>query len=705
MMSRRRLLPSWFTKASLLQDKPPRRNDRGLRSVGRRRLMLEFLEQRQLLSATVADTTTIAAPSLGGLQVPIAAASPGIIVNPTSGLVTTEAGGKATFTIVLATKPTRTVTIPLTSNDLTEGKVQPSLVQFGTTNWNIPRTVTITGVDDRIVDGNQSYKIITGAAISSDPLYAGLNAADVSVTNVDNDVPGGITVTPTSGLVTTESGGSATFTIVLNSRPSALVTIPLASSDLTEGRVQFSYVQFGTTNWNIPRTVKVTGVDDRIIDGDQPYTIVTGLAISLDPLYSGLNAADVSVTNLDNDVPGGITVTPTDGLVTTESGGTATFTVVLTTRPTTLVYVPLYSSNPAEGRVQPSVVEFGSGNWNIPKTVTVIGVNDSIIDGDQPYTIITGPAISLDPLYNGVDAADVSVTNLDNDVPGGITVTPTDGLVTTESGGTATFTVVLDSQPTTLVYVPLYSSNPAEGRVQPLVVEFGSGNWNIPQTVTVIGMNDSIIDGDQPYTIITGPAISLDPLYCGIDADDVSVTNLDNDVPGGITVTPTAGLVTTESGGTATFTIVLDSRPTTLVYVPLHSSDPTEGTAPMGVVEFGSGNWNIPRTVTVRGVNDSLVDGDQPYTIITGPAISLDPVYCGIDADDVSVTNLDNDAVASAMVASASKAVTKSVATTTLTSTVALFQSSDLANGKHRDAAILGPDPRQAVFALWPANS
>ena len=35
----------------------------------------------------------------------------------------------------------------------------------------------------------------------------------------------GITVTPTPGLTTTEAGGTATFTVVLNTQPTADVTI------------------------------------------------------------------------------------------------------------------------------------------------------------------------------------------------------------------------------------------------------------------------------------------------------------------------------------------------------------------------------------------------------------------------------------------------------------------------------------------------
>jgi hypothetical protein len=74
-------------------------------------------------------------------------------------------------------------------------------------------------------------------------------------------------------------------------------------------------------------------------------------------------------------------------------------------------------------------------------------VNDLVDDGDIAYTIVTAPATSADPLYNDLNAADVAVTNTDDDTAG-ITVTPVAGLTTTEAGGTATFTVVLNQQPT-----------------------------------------------------------------------------------------------------------------------------------------------------------------------------------------------------------------------------------------------------------------
>jgi hypothetical protein len=86
------------------------------------------------------------------------------------------------------------------------------------------------------------------AATSGDPSYQASSRADVTVSNTDNDVAG-ITVTPTSGLTTTEARRTATFTVVLNTQPTADVTIALSSSDTTEGTVSPASLTFTTANW------------------------------------------------------------------------------------------------------------------------------------------------------------------------------------------------------------------------------------------------------------------------------------------------------------------------------------------------------------------------------------------------------------------------------------------------------------------------
>lgn len=110
----------------------------------------------------------------------------------------------------------------------------------------------------------------------------------------------------------------------------------------------------------------------------------------------------------------------------------------------------------------------------------------------------------------------------------------------------------------------------------------------------------------------------------------------------GIQVYPTSGLVTNENGGSDTFNIVLTARPGNPVDIPLSSSDPSEGSLLLTLAKFTPGNWNVPQEIVVIGVNDYDSDGDLPYKIITGPAVSRDTAYDGFNAEDVSVLNLDD---------------------------------------------------------------
>ena len=58
---------------------------------------------------------------------------------------------------MLNSQPTGNVVIPLSSNDTTEGTVGARHADFTSVNWNAPQTVTVTGVNDAIADGNQIY--------------------------------------------------------------------------------------------------------------------------------------------------------------------------------------------------------------------------------------------------------------------------------------------------------------------------------------------------------------------------------------------------------------------------------------------------------------------------------------------------------------------------------------------------------------------
>jgi hypothetical protein len=111
-----------------------------------------------------------------------------ILVTPLSAPVTTEGGGTANYQITLSRQPSGNVTIPVSSSDTSEGTVSVTSLMFTPDNWNIPQIITIAGVDDAIVDGDRTYSLVLGAAESTDTRFAGLDPADVALTNV-NDEP------------------------------------------------------------------------------------------------------------------------------------------------------------------------------------------------------------------------------------------------------------------------------------------------------------------------------------------------------------------------------------------------------------------------------------------------------------------------------------------------------------------------------------
>ncbi|MEQ1825283.1 MAG: SdrD B-like domain-containing protein [Pirellula sp.] len=563
--------------------------------------------------------------------------SPRVLSSAPDGIEVTEFGRSVSVGLRLSTQPTGNVVVSIASNDSTEGTVSVPNLTFTTSNWNQPQSVFIAGVDDIIIDGNVMFSIRTSTASNSDPAYAGLAPFDWLVTNLDDDQPG-VLITSTTGNSVTESGGQGNFTVVLKSPPSGTVNIGLTSNDSTEGTVAPSSVTFDLLNWNVPQFVTVTGVNDEVDDDNISFLIVTSAAISSDLHYNGLNPSDVSVLNLDDDVAG-ILLNRTAGLITTEAGGTDNFTIVLNSQPTSNVTINLLSNDNTEGTVNPTSITFTPENWNVPIQLVASGFDDQIDDGDIAYGIMTFAASSMDAKYFGMNPPDVSVTNLDNDTAG-ITVSPVSGLTTTENGGTAGFSVVLQSQPLANVTIDVSSSDTTEGSVSPTTLTFTQANWNVAQNLMVRGVDDLIDDNDIAYTIVTAPAVSTDAIYQGMNAADVSVVNLDSEFPGAAATHTGGTTLVTEGGPTDNYTVVLTGPPNANVVITIIAGNQLT-TLPTSLT-FTPINWNVPQSVEVRAIDDSIFEGTHS-DVVAHTSASLDSTYNGLTINNLTATITDND--------------------------------------------------------------
>ncbi|MEZ6129922.1 MAG: Ig-like domain-containing protein [Planctomycetaceae bacterium] len=503
---------------------------------------------------------------------------PGFTVTATGGsTVVNEPGSMTdTFDVVLDSGPTSDVVLLIINPDTGEVTTSVTELRFTPANWNQAQTVTVTGVDEPTVDGDQTTTLeVVVDQQNSDNAFDNVATRTLAVRTTDDDSAGFRFGETGLSTVVDEAGTTDRFDVWLTAQPLTDVVVRVVSLDTGEVTVDKTQLIFTFANWDQHQSVLVRGEDDNLVDGN--VSSVVSLSIldeSSDDAFDPLPDQSVSVVTTDNDTAS-FTVTQTmESTIVGEDGSTDQISVVLDRAPLTDVVILVGSNNIDEAIVAPSALTFTPLNWNIARQVTVMGVDDAVVDGNAALALtVRVDALNSNPAFTGLANQTINVTNVDNDSVG-VTVSAISG-DTTESGGTATFTVVLNSEPTADVSIGLSSSDTTEGTVTTPPLTFTPLNWNQAQTVTVSGQNDDVDDGDITYSIQVQPAVSSDPLYNGFDATDVLITNVDNDP--GVTVSAISG-DTTESGGTATFTVVLNSRTTADVSIGLSSSDTTEGT-------------------------------------------------------------------------------------------------------------------------------
>ncbi|SMN02064.1 Alkaline phosphatase [uncultured Candidatus Thioglobus sp.] len=430
---------------------------------------------------------------------------------------TSEAGGTATFSIVLDTQPTADVTIALSSSDTTEGMVSTAPISFTTSDWNIAQTVTVTGENDEEEDGNIDYSI-SKIATSTDTRYNGISA-NTGMTNVDDD-SSGITLGVISGN-TSEAGATATFSITLNTQPSAAVAIALSSSDSTEGTISTMSISFTTSNWNTAQTITVTGQNDNIIGGSQGYRII---ATPSDNTYvSASNTYAVGVINIDNNIP---SVNNSETTVSLDEAGSATYTLTLNTQPTGEVTLTPSSADTGAAAVS-TPLTFSTTNYNTAQTITVSGVDDA--DATDETVIISHSVSGAD--YDGVDISSVNVTTIVDDsinYPTVVIVAQTWTAVNmrhlADGAGVSTYQTngVADSAADVIRYGKLYTWDAAmDGSTTEGAQGLCASGWHIPTHAEWDILIDEV--GNDPATQVTqlrvGGLSGFNAEFAGFKAD------------------------------------------------------------------------------------------------------------------------------------------------------------------------------------------
>jgi len=168
----------WYERAELV----PSDSERGFSSFGN----AVALSGTTVLVGAMVISTPDYHQLVGAVYVYPLSFSPGFVVNPTERLVTSEWGGTAQLSVGLNSQPAGEVVIDLASSDPGEGSVSPAQLAFTPQSWLAPQTVTLTGVDDFVQDGNQPYAAVlsVNAGLTADPVYAQMDPPDVPAVNL-----------------------------------------------------------------------------------------------------------------------------------------------------------------------------------------------------------------------------------------------------------------------------------------------------------------------------------------------------------------------------------------------------------------------------------------------------------------------------------------------------------------------------------------
>ena len=242
----------------------------------------------------------------------------GVIVSETA-LSIAGNGGTASYTVALRSRPSDDVHIVARPDDKYLTMPEPMQLMFTPSNWDTPRTVTVTAMGDGSDDTSLRFTTLNHFAFSDDPDYDDIAVPSVELTVTgaagsggDEDdaetavvEPGdggaGVSISETS-LSVSESGGIATYVVSLDRAPDADVYVWVETGDGGAAVVSPDWLLFTPSNWATPQTVAVIGIDDDDLNtGGARTATARHLATSNDPAFDGVGIASVSVTVTDDD--------------------------------------------------------------------------------------------------------------------------------------------------------------------------------------------------------------------------------------------------------------------------------------------------------------------------------------------------------------------------------------------------------------------
>ena len=212
-----------------------------------------------------------------------------------------------------------------------------------------------------------------------------VNVADAAHTLVGNLTTNALSVSPSSLDVTVSratvalnegaTGNTGTYTVALQTEPTANVTVSVASGDVGAVTVDPTSLTFTTTNWNTARTVTATAVSDDDTRDETVYVVHSaGAAGAVAQTRATVTDDDLGVVLIDADPA---TPAQDPGPLLLGEGDNAGYLVRLSAQPTGSVAVAVASADTGAVTVDQASLTFTAMNWNTAQTVTAAAVAEA----------------------------------------------------------------------------------------------------------------------------------------------------------------------------------------------------------------------------------------------------------------------------------------------------------------------------------------
>lgn len=202
-----------------------------------------------------------------------------IKVGGTSFSVVETGANTDTMDIVLTATPTSNVVLNISSSSSTAGTVSPSQITFTPLNWNIAQTITLTAVDNNVLDSARLYNVTIAVDPSSDAAYLAVPSINIPAqTQDDGDIFVELSTTTSSDV---EASGGNFVQILINAILSSPATVELvdlltgsaaSGGDYTFTSPQTITIPAGTYDGTLSTAVSISGltiIDDSILENNK----------------------------------------------------------------------------------------------------------------------------------------------------------------------------------------------------------------------------------------------------------------------------------------------------------------------------------------------------------------------------------------------------------------------------------------------------